>query len=240
MDVEMSKTNPQETSGTVAKERGTDAVVSAVGMSPYATGGGGVTFERKVAVLYLAHLLVGDGASELGDGRSVVSVEFQQAPSHPVDDLVVSAARPDELQPSLVFTLAVRRSPNLVASDESTRKLVRQFIHATINAPTDGPAHRVGLVIAGPQAHAQQLATLASLAAVQMDAAGFFDLVDMPGKFEADVRNRLDQLVALVKRALHDLGVANANAALVRKHTWDLLSRLAVLMPRIEDRKSVV
>ena len=34
------------------------------GMSPYATGGGGVTFERKVAVTYLAHLLVGDGAAE--------------------------------------------------------------------------------------------------------------------------------------------------------------------------------
>ena len=28
------------------------------GMSPYATGGGGVTFERKVAVRYLAHMLV--------------------------------------------------------------------------------------------------------------------------------------------------------------------------------------
>ena len=49
------------------------------GMSPYATGGGGVTFERKVAVTYLAHLLVGDGAAELGDERRVVSVAFQQA-----------------------------------------------------------------------------------------------------------------------------------------------------------------
>ena len=63
-------------------------------MSPYATGGGGVTFERKVAVQYLARLLAGDGTSELGDGRRVVSVAFQQAPEHPVDDLVVSAARP--------------------------------------------------------------------------------------------------------------------------------------------------
>ena len=56
------------------------------GMSPYATGGGGVTFERKVAVQYLAHLLVGDGAVELGDGRRVVSVAFQQAPSYTVDE----------------------------------------------------------------------------------------------------------------------------------------------------------
>src|ERR1017187_4803061 len=36
----------------------TDKASSA--MSPYATGGGGVTFERRVAVQYLAHLLVGD------------------------------------------------------------------------------------------------------------------------------------------------------------------------------------
>jgi hypothetical protein len=54
-------------------------------MSPYSTGGGGVTFERKVAVQYLTHLLIGDGAVELGDGRFVVSVAFQQAPEHWVE-----------------------------------------------------------------------------------------------------------------------------------------------------------
>jgi len=52
--------------------------------------------------------LAGDGASELGDGRRVVSVAFQQAPEHPVDDLVVSVARPDEREPSRV--LCGRRS----------------------------------------------------------------------------------------------------------------------------------
>ena len=102
-------------------------------MSPYATGGGGVTFERKVAVKYLAHLLVGDGASELGDGRSVVSVEFQQAPDHPVDDLVVTAA--------YALTNRCHRwcSPSgfgvhriSCSSDESTRKLIQQFVRAVI------------------------------------------------------------------------------------------------------------
>ena len=62
--------------------------MAAEGMSPYATGGGGVTFERKVGVQYLADLLLGDAAPELGDGRFVVSVSFQQAPEHSVDDLV--------------------------------------------------------------------------------------------------------------------------------------------------------
>ena len=92
------------------------------GMSPYATGGGGVTFERKVAVMYLAHLLVGDGAAELGGERRIVSVAFQQAPDHPVDDLVVTAARVDEIEPSLVLALGVRRAPDLVRSDGSTSR----------------------------------------------------------------------------------------------------------------------
>ena len=135
---------------------------SAVGMSPYATGGGGVTFERKVAVQYLAHLLVGDGAVELGDGRHVVSVAFQQAPDYPVDDLVVAAGRPEEREPSLLLALGVRRKPNLVLSDESTQKLIRDFVHAVINAPAGGPEHRLGLVVAGPQQHAEQLSELAS------------------------------------------------------------------------------
>ena len=214
-------------------DRGTGAN-SREGMSPYATGGGGVTFERKVAVQYLAHLLAGDVARELGEGRHVVSVAFQQAPDHPVDDLVVRAARPDDLQPSLVLALAVRRSPNLVASDKSTRQLVRQFVDAMVNAPTDGAEQRMCLVVAGPQEHAQQLAALASHAAVQMDPAGFFDLIGTPRKFQAAVRKRLAQVAALVECALQNLGGAKTNAALVKQRTWELLSRLEVSMPRLE------
>ena len=125
MGVEMSKVDPEDASGRERSGGGIGAAPSGQGMSPYATGGGGVTFERKVAVQYLAHLLVGDSANELGDGRRVVSVAFQQAPVHSPDDLVVNAARPDELQASLVIAIAVRRSPNLVVSDESSRDLIR-------------------------------------------------------------------------------------------------------------------
>ncbi len=206
-------------------------------MSPYATGGGGVTFERKVAVRYLARLLLGDGASELGDGRRVVSVAFQQAPDHPVDDLVVRAARPDEGEPSRVLAVAVRRTPELVSSDESTRKLVRAFVDAVIKAPTDGPEHRWCLVVAGRQPHAEQLAKLADVAAAQMDAPGFFDLIRTPGKFDAHVRGRLDQIEKLVQRGLHDLGRADTDTAdtvQVQQHAWRLLAGLSVSMPRLE------
>ena len=208
--------------------------ITAAGMSPYATGGGGVTFERKVGVQYLANLLLGDAAPELGDGRFVVSVSFQQAPEHSVDDLIVRAAREGEPEPSLVLAVAVRRAPNLVQSNEDSRKLIRSFVNEIVNAPADGPEHRLALVVAGSQDHAKQLATLAGLASNQMDASGFFGLVGTPGRFTADIRGRLDQIQALVGLALQDLGIADPGEEVVRQRTWELLSHLTVLMPRLE------
>ena len=152
-----------------------------------------------------------------------------------VDDLLVRAARPGDRQPSLVLVLGVRRSPKLVRSDESTRKLIRQFVHDVMHAPTDGPEHRLGLVVAGPQTRAEQLAKLTHIAARQMDAPGFFDLVRAPGKFDGRIRGRLDQLGKLVESALRDLGVTPADTAVVQQHTWELLARLTVSMPRLES-----
>ena len=203
------------------------------GMSPYATGGGGVTFERKVAVHYLAHLLVGNGAPEFGEGRRLESVAFQQAPSEPVDDLVLSAALPDEPAPSLVLALAVRRSPNLVQSNRDAQALVRQFVQA-VTTYSERPEHRLGLAVAGPGKHATQLAQLAALAVGQRDAEGFFKLVRTPRKFDAAMRGRLDHVEALVANALRDLEVVEPAPELVRQRTWQCLSRLKVFMPRLE------
>ena len=214
------------------------AVDSPVGMSSYATGGGGVTFERKVAVLYLAHLLTGDGAVEIGDGRQVVSVAFQQAPRYRVDDLVVRAERPGEAKPSLVLALGIRRSPRIVLSDESTRSLLRNFLRDVIDvvdAPPTGIEHRLGLVVAGPQPHAQQLRTLADYAADQMDAPGFFELIRTPNAVPRAVQGRLVQLEKLFRHALEDLSGTEAEATFVEQRTWELLSRLTVLMPRLES-----
>lgn len=205
------------------------------GVSPYATGGGGITFERKVAVMYLAHLLVGDGAAELGHERRVVSVAFQQAPEHPVDDLVVRAARSDESEASLILALGVRRAPKLIKSDEATQNLISDFVRAIINVPTGAPEHRFALVVAGPQEHAEQLAELATLAQHQVDATAFFALVDTPNKFRAEIRGRLEQIEGLVGKSLNDLGVAAPDTALVQQRTWELLYRLTIVMPRLES-----
>lgn len=207
----------------------------AAGMSPYATGGGGVTFERRVAVKYLAHLLAGDGAAELGVGRSVVTVAFQQAPEHAVDDLVVSAARADEVKRSLVLAVGVRRRPNLVQSDESSQKLIVSFVNEVIHAPANGPEHRMALVVAGAQEHAEQLSSLADLAAKQADAPSFFTLVRTPNKFPSTLRERLKQVEALVKHALVELGFGEPAVDIVEQRTWELLSRLTVLMLRLES-----
>ena len=231
----MSSVSPEDTNRPEPSGEDFDTAPSPQGMNPYATGGGGVTFERKVAVKYLAHLLGGDNATELGDGRRIESVAFQQAPLHSVDDLLVSAARPDELHPSLELALGVRRSPKLVVSDEPTQKLIGQFVRAMIDVPTDGPELRFGLVVSGSQQHAKQLSYLADLAAAQNNAPGFFHLVLTPGKFNSGIRGRLVQLQKLIQHALNDLGVAKADAPLIQERTWQLLSRLTVTMPRLES-----
>ena len=234
----MSEDSPEETAASGECADATGAADSAMGMSPYATGGGGVTFERKVAVQYLARLLTGEGAVEIGDGRQVVSVAFQQAPRYRVDDLVVRAERPGEAEPSLVLALGVRRAPRIVLSDKSTPSLLGNFLRDVIDvvdAPPTGIEHRFGLVVAGPQRHAEQLRMLADYAAVQMDARGFFELIRTPNVVPRAVQGRLVQLEKLVTHVLEHLSGTEAEATLVEQRTWELLSRLTVLMPRLES-----
>ena len=204
------------------------------GVSPYATGGGGVTFERKVAAQYLAHLLLGDTSTELGDGRRVCSVAFQQAPDYPADDLLVRSALPEEVQPSLTLALEIRRSVRLVRSDKRAQEIILKFIRSIIDPPTDGTEYRLGLVVSGQQRHAEQLSMLSKHAAAQMDAPGFFDLIQTPRRFDSSIRGRLIQLEKLVKKALEELECEEAGTTAVQERTWEMLSMLTVLMPRLE------
>ena len=64
--------------------------------SAYSTGGGGYTFERRVAVRFLDVVSSGSPRPELGD-RQVVRVAFQQPTLAPFDDLHVLAARESQL-----------------------------------------------------------------------------------------------------------------------------------------------
>ena len=203
--------------------------------SPYATGGGGVTFERRVAATYLALMLTGEGAPELGEGCQVSAVGFQQAPQVAVDDLMIQASRATDGTPVLELALGVRRAPKIMASDEDTQNLVTAFVRAVLATPADRVERRFALSVAGPQTHARQLGQLASEAAKQMDPPSFFALLRTPKKFRKGLVDRLGHFEKLVASALATLGVSKVDQALVERRTWELLSRLVVLMPRLED-----
>lgn len=203
------------------------------GSSPTATGGGGVTLERKVAAQYLGWMLLGSSAVGLGSARSVVSVAFQQAPEFPVDDLLIGAAEDGNAEPSLMMALAVRRAPNVVKSDTKTQALFRTFVQQTLQPPAAYEL-RLGLAVAGGQDHARQLETLTALAANQPDASRFLELARAPGKFTSAVRERVDHVLELVRLALVDLGWTAPTTETVHDHAWNVMSRLTVMRPRLE------
>ncbi len=204
------------------------------GTSPYATGGGGVTLEHRVAALYLALLLTGDGAPELGNGRSVTAITFQSSTSA-VDDIVIDAGSGAASTPGLRLAIAVRRAPSFTRSDASTQKLIDDFTAALLAIPTDGVEHRFAVAVAGARKHAAQLAELTALAGKQMNADGLYELVATPGRLRRELRERLEHLTDMVSVSLTSLGVEDDGQALARTRTWELLCRLSVLTPRIED-----
>lgn len=61
-----------------------------LGVSPYASSGGGTVLEHLYGAVLLSSLLVGDPVTELGDDATPVSVRFQGRRLSPVDDLVVA------------------------------------------------------------------------------------------------------------------------------------------------------
>lgn len=199
--------------------------------SPYSSGGGGVSFERRVSVLLLAALLREETAPGLY-GRKVVEVGFQRAPSEPVDDLVVASQYEDEAEPSHILAVAVRRRPKFTTSDSETKKLLGDFVRSS-NAAGDEDKHSMMLVVAGPQKPAAQVAELAAIARASTEAA-FYHLVNEPGRFNAAVRGRLSHLTNLVQGALEDLK-AEASADAAKTATWKLLSHLTVWQPRLES-----
>lgn len=199
--------------------------------SPYSTGGGGVTFERRVATAYLAALLNGDTAVGL-DGRRLTQVAFQQAPGEPVDDLVLLARGDGDGVPSLTVAVGVRRHPLITPSDHDTQKLLTDYLRSLHQTEHAGVHQEYFLVVAGPQPHAGQVASLATLARTSTEEA-YFPLVEKAGRFDQSVRNRLGPLVALVATGLASLNLPHAEAD-ARSATWKLLSRLTVLQPRYE------
>src|SRR6266700_2219763 len=93
-----------------------------LGVSPYASGGGGTVLEHLYGAVLLSNLLTGDPISELGDDATVDSVFFQGRRVSAVDDLVVSgSARGGERRQ---VSIGVRRDPTVTAKDKKTARLL--------------------------------------------------------------------------------------------------------------------
>jgi hypothetical protein len=176
-------------------------------------------------------LLTGGSSPELGD-RRVVRVAFQQAPSHPVDDLVVWAARDGEDGASLALSVGVRRHPGFIASDADTRKLIGNFVIAATQRTDEEVEQRFVICVAGHQTAAAQVEELATLARTR-DAGTFYRDLAVPDKFSRSLRSRLTHLKALVKATL-DGSTQDRSDKVVDATVWLLLSKLRVLMPRLE------
>ena len=120
-------------------------------------------------------------------------------------------------------------------SDNRSRRLFEKFVRDLVEPAEDNLDQRLGLVVSGPQPGAEQLSILTTIAADQMDERGFFDLVRSPNQFGIAVRQRLRNVEKLVAHALERIHGTQPSDETVERRTWELLSRLFVLMPRLES-----
>ena len=167
--------------------------------SAYSTGGGGYTFERRVAVRYLAAMLSGSPRPELGD-RQVVRVAFQQPTLAPFDDLHVLAAREDEKDPSLELWVAVRRRLRFVRSDENTQKLVATLVKASATPEAVGCDRLFIVCVARWDGPTSEVAALADLARANLSEGSFLRAVDSA---KQGLRIRYQYLVDLATSSTH-------------------------------------
>jgi hypothetical protein len=216
----------------VAQKKDGKAVtgVQSAAASPYVTGGGGFTLERRIASIYLAHMLRGSTADELRSRRGI-SVDLQ-ATGELIDDIVVHAAREGEDSESLTLYVASRRAPKFVTSDDQTKKLLQKFIQAIALSGEEGVEREFAIAVAGVQTAPSQVADLASFARNRPQAE-FYKLIASSGVIAQELRDRLGHLQGLIKRALGAPEVVVADA-IADETTWKLLSRLSILSHRVE------
>lgn len=197
-----------------ANENLTDgaAKMALTGVNTYSTGGGGVTFAHRVAVVYLASMLSSSRRSETND-LPVTSLSFQTAPAHPVDDLLVIAG-------DYELAVACRATPRFVPSDASTVKLVRSLLDEVAAHPNG----HVAVAVAGWRAEWEQVARLCDIARTIGNANAFHAASEINGRWSKPVRERYAHLLRMVApngRAITDVEVLEL--------TWGLLRRLRIV-----------
>jgi hypothetical protein len=202
-----------------------------LGVSPYASGGGGTVLEHLYGAVLLSSLLTGDPITELGDDVTPVSVRFQGRRLSPVDDLVVSGSGRGE---DRRVSIGVRRDPNLTKSDKKTARLLAAYVQMTAGRWEDITAGRwrLCLAVAVPSPAVTQLRELMVIASATADEAEFRAEVRLPGRTNRDVRSLLVRVDALIASAAEQAGTADiAPEAL----TWRVLHCLKLRELRLES-----
>jgi hypothetical protein len=185
--------------------------------SPYSTGGGGTVLEHRYGAVLLASLLTSDPLPELGDDVEPISVHFQSAISA-VDDLLVTGRTPDGQLRRV--SIGVRRAPKVVKSNESSARLLAQFVRTVVDRWDDLKTGRwrLCLAVASPNKDVSQLGDLADVARTSANQTRFRAEAARRGRVDTAVRRRLDHVDALVVGAVAGLDTDVTAAEM----TWSL------------------
>ncbi len=203
-----------------------------LGVSPYASGGGGTVLEHLYGAVLLSSLLTGDPVTELGDDAALASVLFQGRRVSPVDDLVVSgSARDGERRVSI----GVRRNPNVTARDKKTARLLASYVRMVAERWDEITAGRwrLCLAVAVSSPAISQLRELTVIASAAPDEAGFRAEVALPRRTDQGERSRLVHVDALIASAAQQAGGRAAGIG-AGELTWRVLRFLKVRELRLE------
>ncbi len=200
-----------------------------MGMTSYATGGGGVVLEHAYGARALAALLLGGPVVGLGDDHAIVEVAFQ-ARGVAIDDIVIVGRSGDGHARHLA--VAVRRDPTIGKSDQKFVALIADALQV-VEARRVDIEHgrwRLGLAVAEHRSSTRELSELTEHARSHSTNESFRDAI--AGERGA-LRTRLvlvDEVVASAM-PLAKLDSATTNQ---KDLTWRLLAALRVFDVRLE------
>ncbi|MFI4989787.1 MAG: hypothetical protein ACHQHO_02565 [Solirubrobacterales bacterium] len=200
--------------------------------SPYSTGGGGTVLEHRYGAVLLAALLTGDPVPGLPSAFAATEVAFQAGHESRVDDFLLTGRTGEE---SARVSIAVRRDPNLVASNHAAVELVAALLTVVLENAAEVQAGRwmLALAVASPNQHATELRTLAERAHTQGSARAFHEHISRDGATTQGVRGRLEQLEKLIAAAVTD-GRLDLHGHSVEEASWRMLSATRVIELRLQ------
>ena len=197
---------------------------------PYSTGGGGFALEHRYGALILSHLLTGDPRPELGDDVTITGVSFQASAVSAVDDVVIEGRGADgEVRRASV---AVRRRPRLIPSDQRSVDLAASFLSVLTKRSDDVESGRWRLALASaPINPVREFGELAAIAHATSKADAFRQVVRQPRRTTQKVRNRLELLDQVLGKATQHVNVGDIPRS---ELAWRLLRSLTVSELRLE------